>query len=1057
MRKLLWSLLAFILVILAVVTLLITTNTGLRIALKAINRFTPVQIQTTNLTGAVLGTITAKKIDVKTTGIELHVRQFSLRYNIFAMLWNTIEIDHVQIGSATGALIESALVEESEESTSTYSPAVAIKYANVGLIDIKDAKDARPIHAEDIYWQGIISKERVDILLQTGIISHLLKSTRVKIWGPIEDYQITASIVSKYTQLGATGSGNKTSASFVLFSEAKDKTVISGNASFDWHNGFQWDGNIQLRNIKTQPFLENGPVIYSLTATSTGQADKDKLNRINWQLDTKTAAGDIQSQGQYNAKTLNLDWKINQFDPHPFYAKATGIINSSGAWNNGKTAGSLSVKKGQWGKETLNSLTLNWEGDVKQKIVNLLHLQINQLSSDTIGIRKGSIDFKQTLNETTPFTMDFKIDSEKTPVRALTILGNIKQLKNGYKLRLNKFDLHALMRKWSLRNPVDFSLLTEKKDHTETTVWKQSPFCLASNKAFLCQNSQTEGKDWAVTLNAERIPLQNLGELTNITLPTNIKANIYQKDEQPIQGELQIHIPNGIVTFAEYSVEHPVKLKDTKFIIKLLPKAITLLSTSHWGKQDYWKLDGEINRPINEKTGWDNSQIKSSLKISMNDLGFINTLSDVFDIHKGAINTDINIAGTIYSPKINGQIAIKGVDFEIIPVTNTFSNINGNISLNNLSAKMSLTGQSKTAPIHLTGDVNLEPGYKNLQANFSAKGKNVQVADSTHYQAVADIDIAGKLANDTLSINGNITVPQATISPASIASSGTTLPRDVEIAGDKKDQAMGSNIDILIKLGKKVIVKTKQVYARLTGDLHILQKGDSGPLGKGTIFIKDGKVSDFDLDLQVADDSSISYDNTSLTAPFINVKIFRTLKQGGFGRSALTGDTDLTVGISAIGVYQNLVVTLYSTPVQLGQSDILSYLILGHPVGNAGAFNLASLLATVGSLSSDSFSSGLNKLLSIKKTLGFTELGVQSNLSLDALGTPYGVDESGFVIGRYLTSKIYVRYISGISSDLNIFQLQYFFNPNWSVQVQSGNVDSTNVQGVDGLYHFTHW
>jgi autotransporter translocation and assembly factor TamB len=126
-------------------------------------------------------------------------------------------------------------------------------------------------------------------------------------------------------------------------------------------------------------------------------------------------------------------------------------------------------------------------------------------------------------------------------------------------------------------------------------------------------------------------------------------------------------------------------------------------------------------------------------------------------------------------------------------------------------------------------------------------------------------------------------------------------------------------------------------------------------------------------------------------------------------------------------------------------------------MSTADAFNLASLLATIGSLSSDNLSSGLNKLMTIKNTLGFSELGVQSNLSLDALGTPYGSDESGFVVGRYLTSKIYVRYISGISTELNLFQLQYLFNPNWSIQLQSGSVESTNVEGIDGLYHFTHF
>lgn len=1056
MRKFLWSFLVSILIVLAAITLLITTNSGLVITLKAINRFTPVKIKTTGLKGTILGTITAKTIDVKATGIDLQVHRFSLRYNIFAMLWNTIQIDHVRIDSARGALIASTLIEEANENTSSYSPEVVIKHANIGLIDIKAAQNSRPIHAQHIYWQSMINRKRINITLQTGFISHLLKSTHVKIWGPIEDYQITASIVSKYTELGATGSGNKTSASFVFSSEVKDNTVISGDASMDWHHGFQWDSSIQLHNIQTQPFLENGPLIYFLNATCTGLAD-GKLNQIDWQFDAKTTAGDVASQGQFNEKELSFNWKMNQINPHSFYPNVNGRLNSTGTWNNGKTNGLLTIKDGQWQDITLHSFKLNWRGDVERKIINLLNLKINQLRNDVISINEGSIDFKKTVKKITPFSVDLTIDSENVPLRSLSILGNIKQLNNGYTLHLNQFNLNALLRKWSLKNSADFSLLSEKKDNHNITALKQTPFCLISNKAYLCENSAIQDNNWAVNLDAQHIPIQNLAEISNVTLATNIKANIYRKDDAPIEGELQIHIPNGTVTFSEYEVEHLVKLEDTKLILKLLPKMISLSSTSHWGKKDYWQLYGEITRPTNERTGWDEENLKGNLRLSINDLGFINTFSDIFDLHNGSINGDMQVSGTIHSPQVNGMIGIKNIGLEVVPVANTFSNIHGDIFLHNSSANMNLTGNSKSGPINLAADISMNPGYDNLKATFSLKGSEVQIADSSNYQAVADIDMIGKFEKNIFSINGGITIPKATINPASFNSSGINLPKDIEIAGEQKEKTMKSNIDILIQLGKEVAVKTKKIYARLTGGLHILQKDDSEPLGKGTIFIKDGKVSDFDLDLQISDDSSISYDNTPLTSPFINVKIFRVLKQGGFSRSTLSSNTDLTVGISAIGIYQNLVVTLYSEPIQLGQSDILSYLILGHPVGNAGAFNLASLLATVGSLSSDTLSSGLNKLLSIKNTLGFTELGVQSNLSLDALGTPYGVDESGFVIGRYLTSKIYVRYISGISSDLNIFQLQYFFNPNWSVQVQSGNVDSTNVQGVDGLYHFTHW
>jgi autotransporter translocation and assembly factor TamB len=892
--------------------------------------------------------------------------------------------------------------------------------------------------------------------LKTGPVSRFLKSADARILGPTNHYTIKASFVSKYTRLKATGNGNNHSANLTLFSDSNDNTFIAGKISLDWRNEFSWNGKLDLKNISTKSFFPDGPMIYSLTTTSTGNAGK-QLNAIDWSIDAKTGAGDIHSKGKYNGKSLDFKWQIKNLNPTPFYPDINGLVNTNGAFNNTKTKGSFSIKNGMWEGLTLNDLALKWQGDIAQKAIDFLDLEINNFSSDTIRIRKGNIHFQKTSNKTTPFSMGFKIDSEGTPFQSLDIRGSIRQELNEYALSLNQFNLNALLTRWSLRHPVSFLLFTDPTNANRVSTWKQTPFCLDSKSAYLCANSFMAKGDWSATLKAKNIPIQNINKVTNLVLPTNIDAHFYQKQGEPLLGQADIEIPQAEVTFAEYAVEYPVRLKNTKFLLKLLPTSINMTSTSHWGKSDYWQLDGSITRPDDSANSWEKSQLTSSLKVSVNNLDFMNTFSDIFDIHSGSVAVDLKMSGLADAPNVQGKIELKKINFELVPVTNVIRDITGTIEFNHLTAFMKITGQTKTAPIHLSGKASVGRDFKNMEADFSVQGKNLTLADSSNYQAVANVSLDGKLTNNLLSIKGSVNVPTATISPTSIASSATTLPRDVVILGEKKSQGMGSNLDVLITLGEKVIVKTKQVYARLTGALQISQKSDSGLIGKGAIAIKDGKVSDFDLNLDVSDDSTISYDNTLLTSPFINVKIFRRIKQGGFGTSSLATNTDLIVGISAIGVYQNLVVTLYSSPVQLGQSDILSYLILGHPVGNADGFNLASLLATVGSVSSDSLSNALGKLLSIKNALGFTELGVQSNLSLDALGTPYGVDESGFVVGRYLTSKVYVRYISGISTNLNLFQLQYLFNPNWSVQVQSGNVDSTNVQGVDALYHFTRW
>ena len=94
------------------------------------------------------------------------------------------------------------------------------------------------------------------------------------------------------------------------------------------------------------------------------------------------------------------------------------------------------------------------------------------------------------------------------------------------------------------------------------------------------------------------------------------------------------------------------------------------------------------------------------------------------------------------------------------------------------------------------------------------------------------------------------------------------------------------------------------------------------------------------------------------------------------------------------------------------------------------------------------------KFAAIKQTFKITELGIQQQTYIDALGTPAGINQSSFVIGTRITPKIYLKYNHGLMTDINIYQARYLFNDKWALQMETyyGNNSWSNGSGIDVLY-----
>ncbi len=138
---------------------------------------------------------------------------------------------------------------------------------------------------------------------------------------------------------------------------------------------------------------------------------------------------------------------------------------------------------------------------------------------------------------------------------------------------------------------------------------------------------------------------------------------------------------------------------------------------------------------------------------------------------------------------------------------------------------------------------------------------------------------------------------------------------------------------------------------------------------------------------------------------------------------------DIQAGVAVTGTLKAPLVRLYSRPA-MPETDVLSYLILGQPLGK-GAEQLPSLIQAAGAL----LSAGQSVILQgqLKKFFGMDTLDIT---------TPPGegeVSRSIVTIGKYLTPQLYVSLGRSLFGEGTFLTLRYTLSKRLEIETKTGS------------------
>lgn len=126
-------------------------------------------------------------------------------------------------------------------------------------------------------------------------------------------------------------------------------------------------------------------------------------------------------------------------------------------------------------------------------------------------------------------------------------------------------------------------------------------------------------------------------------------------------------------------------------------------------------------------------------------------------------------------------------------------------------------------------------------------------------------------------------------------------------------------------------------------------------------------------------------------------------------------------------------VKLYSVP-SMSDTDVLAYIVLGHPAG-ADSAEIGLLTRAAGVLLSGTELSTLQTKL--KQELGLDVIAIEAGGG--------DVAQSTLTIGKYLSPRLYVSYGLSLFGDEDILRLKYELSKSLEIQTESGSRTGADI------------
>lgn len=819
------------------------------------------------------------------------------------------------------------------------------------------------------------------------------------------------------------------------------ETRIKGQ--LDWSPQLHWQAQASASDIDPASYLPLGPEWsgrLGATLTSTGRLEQGQLiadaditelsgklrgypvslrGRAGWsdaglaieRLDLRSGNARIKAEGRIG-EHLQLDWSIAATDLAELYPQALGQLQAQGALSGPRATPTLQASlKGQ--ALSLKEYRIgSLDGALTIDMFRWQRLDINLAAEDLL--LKGRA--LQSLNiVSTPQGINAELVADELSA-VVELQGRIDD--QGWQGKLARADLSGpRLQPWRLRAPTDVQLRAD--------VIKVDPLCWQSQDSELCLALQHNDAFWQARLDARQLPLGLLSPWLPENLGLEGIANAHARLElqaDGVRGVANIELPPAAITYPLLEGERDRwEYRQGTMAINLIDSGIDARAALDMRNGEQLRLNADLPGAQLLSLDPQRQPLHAEARLTVRDLGLIEALIPEVQGLQGEVELNLAADGTLARPRFSGQASLGNSEFRIPRLGLHIERIALQAKIDNAeNLRFTLDARSGDGTLAVQGQTRLDP-KAGWPTDIDIKGEAFEVARIPEARVLITPDLQLTLQGQSIDIKGGLHIPFARLQPKDL-STAARVSEDVVIVGQEQSAAEKWSITTRVRLtlGERVTFYGFGFDGRLGGSLLLEDEPGQLTRGTGEITIPEGRYRAYGQRLEIAN-GRLLYTGGPLGNPGLDL---RAVRQVG----------EVTAGLYARGSLKQPQIELFTVPA-MGQTDALSYLILGRPIENASGEEGSMMAKAALALG---LSGGNSLARALSEQFGLDEMRVESS---------EGGDQASLVMGRYLSPKLYVSYGVGLIEAFNTLTLRYQISDRWQLKGESGE-----YQGADLLF-----
>lgn len=1047
------------------VVVILSSPLGLKLGFAIISKMAPGELHYRSVNGALTGSLMITNLSYRYHDQQFSTKKLFIEWQPLALLAGKFLIENIELTDVTLTIpnptvnipqkitiesIKKDLQQIRETLVNLHLPInLQIKKGHINQVKFGHAANIFPIQIHNIYFSGVIYPETLKIDFAARLFQPYPLDTHLTIDGSPKNYRFQIKASNPETYWVVTGSSTPEKIQFntqqaLLFSGKLDIQL-----TWNWDNPNHWDLKLSGQHLDLSKIHPDLPHTVDAQIESIGTLGKDHPH-FSWKAFIKTQKNQIQTQGQYDQQwDASWDLTIGQLaELLPFSSgsiKSTGELH--GALKRPITKGVLQANLLNWKGYRVDKLSAHWNFDITQKTPSQFQLEASQLFAPSFQIQNIQMNGSGKWDQ---HQLHAKIKGYDTDLE-LSLTGSLGTQE--WKGSLKQFSIFAPHAgQWRLTQPTALYLSPKRVDITA--------MCLQSTyQSQFCIRGQWQGSDrtWQAFITSH-LNLQQLATLLPehlaITVPIDLFANIQGKGKDVQFAQVTSKSGKGYIRYTKPNQNIQTEITSATLNAKVDQTGGSANLQIILSDQN--TLSGSLTLPhIDLKNVLaKNQELQGQIKIHLTNLSLLQTFIPDIVATSGQFEGSFDMRGTIGEPLISGSAQLERGQLKIPGLNIQLNNINLSLDAKGKELSYTLTAVSDNQPLKLVGKTDLSQSGLPTQLNLT--GEKVLLANTPLYLIYASPNINIKLQGDNIDISGNVDIPKAILYQLEFQPETVLPAEEVVFIGEHpviKKSSMNVSTQLTINLGNDVTVDSPGLKAKLGGSVTLISNPGQVMLGVGKIELLHGTYEVSGRKLTITPNSAIVYRRNPINNPSLSIQATIMIDiTDPFSQQQL-GTNELTVGMNVGGTSSSPQVTLFSSAGNLSQADMLSYLLLGTPSGGISPTNMNLLLQALNTLPlTKKGSSGVEGLTNqIKQSLGFSEFGVESAATFGPTGEPIPTTgtTSYFVVGKRITTRVYLRYKYDPFNSVNLFQLNYYFSKNWSLQFET---DGNNQSGADILY-----